>query len=444
VPKIRNISKPEVNVSGTGKDKHQENMKKKQILFLSIAFLLLTAMTSLKSDNKYGDDFLEFWTDVKDNYAYFDKKHTDWEKVKNVYLPKAEKAQNRNELITVFENALEELYDNHFSLNTNLQSSTRLVPTGLDIWAQWINDKAIITEVRKGFSADKAGIQNGMEIVSINGVPIEQAVNNRIGKCITTIDTEVKNYALRQLLAGTYLIQRVLVVKQDGKTRQINLDKTNGNLTDHFKYSSLLDYKTIDNNIGYIKFNNSLGETNVIPLFDNALYELKNTNALIIDLRETPSGGNSVVARGILSRFITTEMPYQKHVLPNEEKEFKIKRSWFEIVSPRDSFIYNKQVVILVNHWTGSMGEGIAIGFDAIGKGKIVGTKMAGLNGAISGFQTSNAKIPFGFPTEQLYHINGTPREIFNPTKLIDLIDVKYKGMEDPILAEGINIVKAF
>ena len=410
----------------------------------------MTAMTPVKHNTKFADDFLEFWTDVKDNYAYFDKKHTDWNKAKTVYLPQAENAQNKNELITVFENALEELYDNHFSLNTNRQSSTRLVPSGLDIWAEWINGKPVVTEVRKGFSADKAGVKNGMEIISINGIPTEQAVNNRIGKCISKIDTEVKNYALKQLLAGTYLTQRVIVVRQNarlndkvgqGKTATIHLDKAYGNLTDNYKYNLLLDFTTIDKNVGYIKFNNSLGQNDVIGLFDSALYQLKNTKALIIDLRETPGGGNSLVARGIMSRFILNERPYQKHILPNEEKEFKIKRSWFEIVSPRGGFTYDKQVIVLVNHWTGSMGEGIAIGFDALGKAKIVGTKMAGLNGAINGFQTSNTKIPYSFPTEQLYHINGTPREIFIPAKFVDLTNSKYKEIDDPILTEGINII---
>jgi carboxyl-terminal processing protease len=202
-----------------------------------------------------------------------------------------------------------------------------------------------------------------------------------------------------------------------------------------------LESKTLDHNIGYIKINNSVGETEIIQLFDKALDQLKNTRALIIDLRETPSGGNSIVARGILSRFTTKEMPYQKHVLPNEEKEFKIKRSWFEIVTPRGPFSYDKQVVVLVDHWTGSMSEGLTMGFSAFGKAKIVGTRMAGLNGAINGFQTAILKIPYSFPTEQLYHVDGTPREIFTPPNFIDLTDSKYKEIEDPILTEGINIL---
>jgi len=80
---------------------------------------LVTAATFPQKQNEFAGDFLEFWTTVKDNYAYFDKKHTDWDKVKSIYLPQAENAKNKDELITIFENAIEELYDNHFSLNTN-------------------------------------------------------------------------------------------------------------------------------------------------------------------------------------------------------------------------------------------------------------------------------------------------------------------------------------
>jgi carboxyl-terminal processing protease len=60
-------------------------MKRHKIISASIAVLLLTGWTTFKNDNKYADDFLEFWTDVNENYAYLDKKHTDWDKVKTIY-----------------------------------------------------------------------------------------------------------------------------------------------------------------------------------------------------------------------------------------------------------------------------------------------------------------------------------------------------------------------
>jgi len=416
-------------------------MKFKQFTYLLMFSIILTPMISFTQTNEYAEDFLEFCNEVKNNYAYFDKKNTDWEKVKTFYLPEAENARNKNELIKVFENALEELYDDHFSLNTNLKSSTRLVPSGLDIWAEWIEGKAVITEIRKDFSADNAGLKIGMEIISINGIPTEQAVKERSGKCISGNDPEAFNYALRMLLAGTYLKPREITVNHNGQIKIFKPDEVKGNLTDNNQYASLLDYRIINNNTGYIKVNNSLGETDLIQLFDTALYQLKDTKALIIDLRETPGGGNSIVARGILGRFISNELPYQKHVLPEVDKLFNVKRSWLELVAPRGPFMYDKPLVILVNHWTGSMGEGIAIGFSALGRAKITGTGMAGLNGAISRSQTTNTKIPYSFPTEQIFHINGTPREDFVPDKLIELTDPDYIHIEDPVLYEGMNVL---
>lgn len=410
--------------------------------YILLTIYFLTAFPAAYSQNIYAEDFLEFWNDVKTKYVYFDKKVTDWEQVKTFYLPFAQSAISKKDLIPIFENAVEELYDNHFSLNINLQSSARLVPTGLDLWAEWIDDKAIITEVRKGFSADKAGIHPGMEIKMFNGIFITEAVTHRMRCCAESMNDEVKNFVLRQLLAGTYLVPRVIVVSDSGITKTFYPDES-GNMADHFQYDSLLQYKMVDDNIGYIKLNNSLGEYDVISFFDHALLNLKNTKALIIDLRETPGGGNSVVARGLMSRFIAKEMPYQKHVLPNEEAEFGIKRSWMEMVSPRGPWTYTKPLVILVNHWTGSMGEGIAIGFDALDRAITIGTPMAGLNGAISGFQTTNLNIPYSFPTEQLYHINGTPRENFIPLLKVDLTLSKFGSMEDAILQEGINYLKA-
>ena len=415
--------------------------QKKSTVFLFV-LLFSSVLLSHKTFDPHEADFLEFWTNVKENYAYFHKKHTDWDKVKTVYLPLAKEAKNKEELIPVFENALEELYDPHFSLNTNLRTSTRLVPTGLDLWAEYINGKPMITEVRKGFSAEKTGILPGMEIISINGIPIEKAVRNRIGKCIVKIDTEVRNFALRQLLAGTYVENRILEVNLNGHVKSIDLDQAHGNLTDKQSYSSLLDKKVLEENIGYIKINNSLGNNELIKEFDTVLQSLSKTKALIIDLRETPSGGNSSVARAIMSRFIKKEMPYQKHVLPVEGKSTGVKRSWLELVSPRGPFTFERKLVILVNHWTGSMGEGIAIGFDALKRGTIVGTKMAGLTGAINGYQTGTSKIPFSFPTEQLYHVNGIPREDFIPPVYVDLIDQKYKKLNDPVLTVGLELLK--
>lgn len=406
-------------------------------------FLILFVFTSfaLTSDTTYLDDFREFWEDVNENYAYFDKKETDWNLVKEYYSPLALKAKSRDELINILENASEELYDNHFNLNVNLKSSARMVPSGLDLWAEIKNGKVIITEVRPGLSAANSGIRPGMEISRINNFPVDEAVKKRVGKCIKNINDEVKNFFLRQLLAGTYISGRILTLKEGETEKEFRPDEVSGNLVDGVVYDSLISIKMLPGGIGYVRINNSLGNNDLIKVFDSVIDRFLKTDALIIDLRETPGGGNSTVARAIMSRFIEMEMPYQMHLLPNEEKQFGVRRSWLELVTPRPP-IYNKDLLVLVGHFTGSMGEGLAIGFHGMKRATVIGTAMAGLNGSIESFTTSNHKIPFSFPTEKLFHIDGTPREEFLPDILIDLTDNSYLNTEDPVLSTALGLLK--
>jgi len=106
-----------------------------------------------------------------------------------------------------------------------------------------------------------------------------------------------------------------------------------------------------------------------------ALASLRDARALILDLRDTPSGGNSTVALGILGRFVTTRLPYQRHRIPRYGQD-DVERNWLEEVAPRGPFTYRRRLVVLVDHWTGSMGEGMAIGLDAMRRGTVIGTTM--------------------------------------------------------------------
>ena len=176
----------------------------------------------------------------------------------------------------------------------------------------------------------------------------------------------------------------------------------------------------MQDNRGYIRIHDSLGDADLILDFDKALAALRQTTGLILDLRDTPGGGNSTVARAILGRFVNREQPYQKHVLPSEARDTGVVRSWLELVTPRGPFRYDKPVAALVNHWTGSMGEGLAIGFDATRAGVIVGTPMAGLLGATYRFELPHSRVGVNLPAEQLFHVNGTPREAFVPPVAVD------------------------
>jgi C-terminal processing protease CtpA/Prc len=373
-----------------------------------LSILILFISTSVLGQTDFEKDFSEFWTEVKDNYAYLEIQGIDWDKVKEIYKPIADTIQNRDEFIRFLESIINELHNGHISLNTNLYTSNKIIPSGSDIFVQRRDSTYIITDIRKNYPSELCGLKPGLQVIKFNGEKIDSLLGNFLPKYTKIYNDDMFEYAVNMMFAGTHDKKRVITTLEHGFEKNY--------FPDEFKIphhsSNLLEFIIIKSNIGYIKINNSLFDDELIPAFDAAIDSLYNTTTLIIDLTETPSGGNSAVARAIMGRFIEKEMPYQKHEA--FETKYKIRRSWIEYVSPRKS-IYNKEVIIMVGHWTGSMGEGIAIGFDAIGKTKIVGTKMAGLLGAIDGFKLSQTNIGFQIPTERMYHVNGTPREDYRP-----------------------------
>jgi C-terminal processing protease CtpA/Prc len=411
-----------------------------RLIFYS--FLLLTTCNVLITNGQttvsrqYKDDFNFFWKTIHDNYCYFDKKATDWDKVRVIYSPRADTVSSRNSFVQLLEEVLNEIYDHHASLNTNTAESQRLVPSGTDIWAEYVGGKPLINELRKGFGVEGIGLRVGMEIVAYNDLPIETAVNRLLPKALKKFDIEAKNVALRQVLAGKHSESRKIKVKYQGREIEFSPDQPK-NLLESFLYNGNIESGKLKDNIGYIRINNRLWDNNLIREFDSVLNGLMTSKAMILDLRETPSGGNTTVVRAIIGRFITREGFYQKHEYCAEQNETGIKRSWTEIVSPRPP-TYTKPLIILVNHWTGSVAEGMAIGFDALKRARIIGIKMAQLNGANYSFTLPNTGIGFSFPAEKLFHINGTPREDFIPKIVVG----GREASRDFILEAAINYLK--
>jgi hypothetical protein len=378
---------------------------------ITFIFLLLISPCTY-GQTKYQKDFDYYWKTVNDNFAYFDIQKTNWGKAKALYQPLVDTITTTIAFVQLLENINNELYNGHISLNTNLPSSNRLIPTGADLWVKYQRKQFIITAVRKGFGTERSGLKTGMRITLYNGEPIDSAVQYYLPKSVMVHDARMYEYAGNMLLAGRHNTTRSITAMWNGLEKTYYPDSPVKNTNPG--YTKILEFGKLPSQIGYIKINNSLGSDALIKAFDDALDSLWNTKGLVIDLRETPSGGNTTVARAIMSRFIEKEMPYQKHSLPSEEKQYGVKRSWIELVSPRGK-TYKKPMVILVNQWTGSMGEGIAIGFDGMKRARIVGDKMAGLLGAIYSFTLPETNIGFSIPVEKLFHVDGMPREDFIP-----------------------------
>ena len=317
---------------------------------------------------------------------------------------------DRDSLLHYAEDRIASLADHHAITGSSFKDSWAIVPTYADLWVERRGADYVITSVKSGSPAAEAGIVADDRLAAVGGVATAEAIADfwkRLGLAVTP---ERADFAARVLAAGRRDRPRPLTITHGGATRILNLPSLYTVQAD----SSAVTVSRAPRGTMTIRFNNSLGDQSTITAFDHAMTGLAPRSSVVLDLRDTPSGGNTSVARAIMGWFVDRPRSYQVHQLPSEERETGIPRQWIEQVLPRAGKHHANLPRVLVSRWTGSMGEGLAIGFAALGA-RVEGTRMAGLKGAVYDFNLPSSGLTVKFPAERLYTVAGLPREEFVP-----------------------------
>ncbi len=348
---------------------------------------------------------------IGDHYAYLDRFEGGRLPVSTRLRAEAEAVSDKRSLLRHAERMLLLLADHHAITGSSTRESWAVVPTFADLWIDAKGGEFTIDAVREGSPAQRAGIASGDRLVAVGGVPIGEAVS------AFWADLGVPSAAWRSGFAA-----RVLAAGRRDAPRRLTVRRSDGPVTTHELpnlYSVAAPDRPPVTTVAQggslvIRLNDSLGQDASIGAFDAAMARARPGQPVLIDLTDTPSGGNTVIARAIMGWFVTRPTFYQVHRLPNEERRTGIARQWVEQVLPRPGKHHSGPVTVKVGRWTGSMGEGLAIGLDAIGA-EVVGGPMAGLLGAIYDYRLENSGLVLKLPTERLYAVNGLPREKFVP-----------------------------
>src|SRR5688572_1674891 len=117
---------------------HKIHSMNRLLLTITIITCSLNTFAQLSKD-QYKADFDFFWNTIRTDYCYWDKKQTNWQQVKTYYSKSLDTISSKTSFVLLLEKVFHELYDHHASLNTNTMESYRLVPSGSDIWAEYIN-----------------------------------------------------------------------------------------------------------------------------------------------------------------------------------------------------------------------------------------------------------------------------------------------------------------
>jgi carboxyl-terminal processing protease len=366
--------------------------------------------TEAASSNPYRDDAQSIAGLISQVYAYPELLPNGALQLSPKLREEADQVDSSASLLSFAEKVLFLLADHHAITGSSFSDSYGVVPSFSDLWVERVDDRYVVTAVRKDTPADRSGVLRGDRLIRIDGTPIDQAIA-RWWMDLGIEPTEAqRSYSARVLAAG----------KRD-RERNLGFVRADGTVYDLALPTLYMDRNTLpivtaerEGEMLIVTINDALGDSATIAAFDKAMARAEPDQRIRIDLSNTPSGGNTVIARAILGWFVTGPTPYQRHSLPREQRETGIARQWLEEVLPREGKFHGGAVEVKVGRWTGSMGEGIAIGLDAIGA-CVWGDPMAGLLGAIYDYRLENSGLVIKLPTERMIHVDGTAREDFAP-----------------------------
>lgn len=427
-----------------------ENRTFKRLFVIAVPLLLATCQNSEPRPAPIDAIAPEFdasalWVNVRSDfdlfYAYRDSRGFD----ADIYLDKVgalvSTATDRDEFRRRLHRATFAFTDPHLGFGPWDGTDFNIIPSASDLQVGYEAGQYFILDVRANSVAAAQRLRPGWEVISVNDLPIDAHVVAVFADLIDEPSDAQRAYAATLVINGRREgVRQISVQHPDGTPQTVTL----ANPRQHAKVvmdSTMIETRRVNaadgSDIAIIRINNRLGDNGLITAFDETMETVRDADGIILDLRNTPSGGNAEVGRSILGHFTSEVRPFQIHEVPSLMREFSVPRRFIEQVYPRAPFFDPTKTVVLGGYWTGSMGEGVVIGMDALGV-QTIASDMGDLLGGMSNFSFDDNKITLSIPTEVLFHVDGTPRENFIANTALMSADSDEQG-SDPALAAALS-----
>ena len=224
------------------------------------------------------------------------------------------------------------------------------------------------------------GFRDKDEIISINGTPIKEYVNNH--KKYVSASTNEFRILLTQLTAFISYTDTLLTCEVLRNGERLTLDLPLNSPTTAVDNKPLASSNIINDKVGYISIESM--SNGVVEDFKQAYQQVGNLPYLIVDIRKN-GGGNSGNGR-LIAEYIVRNP--QKHCVTGED------------ITPQPD-AYKGKLFLLTSNFTFSAAESFTIDLKESGNATLVGEETAGDTGCRPQNFVSKYGIWFRIPTRE-------------------------------------------
>ncbi len=328
--------------------------------------------------------FIRLWSEVKYNFVFFDQvPDLDWDKVLQEYLPRVQKDQTVEQYYKLLQECIARLEDGH----TEVYPPRSQIEGRPLLLIRPVEGKAVVTDLAETKDITQAGITRGTVITKIDDRPVDEILKQDIYPYVSSSTPQFRDrVAYSRLLRGPAFSKVTISFQRpDGSSGQAVLTRRITNREAPFA-RPVTECRELPGEVFYIALN-SFGSKQVIEEFDKAFEKIRQSNGLIIDVRNN-GGGNGGFAKKIVGRLIAE--PLQSSCWKTR-KYMPAYRAWGEkeqwhvgdisIVKPRGNKPFLGPVVVLTGPGTISAAEDFLIPLHAGKRAVLVGEKTAGTTG---------------------------------------------------------------
>jgi carboxyl-terminal processing protease len=355
------------------------------VAFAALVLQPVAAAAQLAAETKQLDiDSFEYvWKTIRDRHFDPTLGGLDWQAVHDELRPKVESAQSIDEARSAMIDMISRLRQSHFAIipadvYENIEAPAgkgdRGGSTGIEL--RVIDGKAIVTSVKPGMPAERAGVRPGWEMRSIRG--------EEIPPLFPPIEKEFEKnprmdfylwYAARARLGGS-IGDTVTAIFMDEKDRPTEktmiLEEPRGKRVIFGNLPAFyLTFRadTLRDGIGYFTFSTFFDPVTLMPAFGNAMQSFMKAPGIVIDVRGNP-GGIAGMGLGMAGWFVG-EKNVAMGTMRTRSDTLKL------VINPR-ARVYRGPVAILVDGLSGSSSEIFAGGVQGLPQVRIFGSRTAG------------------------------------------------------------------
>jgi C-terminal processing protease CtpA/Prc len=396
-------------------------------------------------------------------YAFTEFKGIDWDELVETFRPRFENARTPTSYALTLRDFLWSIPDGHVGMDISLliDQFRYEVIGGLGIAILELDEGTILVNfLQEGSPADRAGLQFGAEILTMNGVPISEVIDATVpwSSPFSTPQAE----RLEQLRFATRFptdTEVELSYKNPGGAVRTASMVTEIELDSYFSSPYFIEPSGFELPVEYEILDNGLGYVQIFSFFDNELLSIQiwerlmqelNENGipgLIIDLRSN-GGGSGYLADQMAAYFFSEELEVGTSSVydPSIGDFYSDPGDTQRLYPPRDELIYRGEVVVILGPSCASACEFFAYDLTQQSRVTIVGMyPSAGLGGGIESFkmpESIDVQFTIGRAVDMQGNIHiegqGVAPDI-RVSNTIETFNAFYLNSEDPVLDAAIQ-----